>query len=288
MKDIRVGIVGAGVMGVSLAHALTATGYDVSLHDQDTAALGEAAQRMRQAGRLARLGAAASGPTTEQAGELQCVTTLDQLRDCGVVIENVTEDPAAKDRVHRMLDGVLPATAVVAVNTSAVSISKIALATRHPDRVVGAHFMNPVAQSTMVEVIATPYAAPWALETMRRLIRTAGKESVVVSDETGFVINRCLMIFINEAAALLDDGVATPHAVDRLFRGCLGHRTGPLRTADIIGIDTIVHTLHVLSSAYGPARFTPSARLSRMVDEGHLGYKTGRGFYSYATEGKYT
>ncbi|MER6433778.1 3-hydroxyacyl-CoA dehydrogenase family protein [Streptomyces sp900105245] len=285
MKDIRVGIVGAGVMGVSLAHALTATGYDVSLYDHDAEALGRAARRMRQAGRIARLGGAGPGASVEQAGELYCVTTLDKLGDCGVVIENVTEDPVAKEHVHRTLDDVLPATAVVAVNTSAVSISEIALTTRHPDRVVGAHFMNPVSQSTMVEVIATPYAASWALETMQRLIRTAGKESVVVSDATGFVINRCLMIFINEAAALLDDGVATPHAVDRLFRGCLGHRTGPLRTADIIGIDTIVHTLNVLSRAYGPARFTPSARLRQMVDEGHLGYKSGRGFYSYVTEG---
>ncbi|MEV0129720.1 3-hydroxyacyl-CoA dehydrogenase family protein [Dactylosporangium sp. NPDC050688] len=280
-----VGVVGAGVMGASLAHALTARGIDTVLQDTDPAALDEAMHRIAAAGRLARLTGAAGPGRPGPARQARLTGELTELAGCDLVIENVTEDPAVKRSVHQRLDAVLPATAVVAVNTSAVPISDLALATGHPERVIGAHFMNPVATSTMVEVVRTPYVAQWALDRLLEILGQFGKESVVVADAAGFVINRCLMIFINEAAALLDDGVATPQQVDRLFRGCLGHRTGPLRTADIIGLDTVVRTLDVLRDQYGPERFTPSDRLLRMVAAGQHGRKTGQGFYSYTTDG---
>jgi 3-hydroxyacyl-CoA dehydrogenase len=282
MTEATVGIVGAGVMGVSLAEALTARGVDTVLYDRDPAALRSAARRIAGARRLARLTATAPPART---GRLDHATAPAQLSGCALVVENVTEDAAVKEAVHRELDAVLPAATVVAVNTSAIPVSGLALATAHPERVVGAHFMNPVGSSAMVEVIRTPYAAPWALTRLDRLLAELGKESVVVQDVAGFVINRCLMMFVNEAAALLDDAVATPQQVDRLFRGCLGHQTGPLRTADIIGIDTIVDTLAVLSGHHGPERFTPCARLRRMVAAGHLGRKTGQGFYPYVDGG---
>lgn len=294
MNTTTVGVVGAGVMGASLAHALTARGIDTVLHDTDPAALDEAMHRIAAAGRLARLtggavpgqpGPARPAHQAHQARQARLTGELTELAGCDLVIENVTEDPAVKRSVHQRLDAVLPATTVVAVNTSAVPISDLALATGHPERVIGAHFMNPVAMSTMVEVVRTPYAAQWALDRLLEILGQFGKESVVVADAAGFVINRCLMIFINEAAALLDDGVATPQQVDRLFRGCLGHRTGPLRTADIIGLDTVVRTLDVLRDQYGPERFTPSDRLLRMVAAGQCGRKTGQGFYTYTTDG---
>jgi 3-hydroxyacyl-CoA dehydrogenase len=288
MNTTIVGVVGAGVMGASLAHALTARGIDTVLQDTDPAALDEAMHRIETAGRLARLtGAGVNGQPGQPgpARRARLTRELTELAGCDLVIENVTEDPALKQSVHQRLDAVLPATAVVAVNTSAVPISDLALATGHPERVIGAHFMNPVAASTMVEVVRTPYVAQWALDRLLAILGQFGKESVVVADAAGFVINRCLMIFINEAAALLDDGIATPQQVDRLFRGCLGHRTGPLRTADIIGLDTVVRTLDVLRDQYGPERFTPSDRLLRMVAAGQHGRKSGHGFYSYTTDG---
>jgi 3-hydroxyacyl-CoA dehydrogenase len=274
-----VGIVGAGVMGASLAQALTGRGIDTVLHDHDPRVLATAAGRMRSESRLARLRRRTEGAPV---GHLRCTGDLADLAAARVVVENISEDPAAKEAVHRRLDGLLSPEAVVAVNTSAVPISALALATTHPDRVVGAHFMNPVAVSTMVEVVRTPYLATWALDVLRDLVDRLDKQVVVVGDVAGFVVNRCLMMFVNEAAALLDDSVATPAEVDQLFRGCLGHRTGPLRTADLIGLDTVVRTLDVLAAHHGPDRFTPCPRLLRMVRGGQLGRKSGQGFFHYS------
>ncbi|QMU67389.1 3-hydroxyacyl-CoA dehydrogenase family protein [Streptacidiphilus sp. P02-A3a] len=280
MNDLTVGVVGAGVMGSSLAQSLTAAGIGTVLYDSDPQARTAAGFRVAAASRLARLSAARAdaGPP----GRLTVADALTELSGCDLVIENVVEDPEVKRQVHVALDAVLKPGAVVAVNTSAVPVSGLALATDHPERMVGAHFMNPVAASVMVEVVRTPYTAAWALRGLEELLRRLGKESVVVDDQAGFVINRCLMMFISEAAALVDDGVATAREVDRLFRACLGHRTGPLRTADLIGIDTIVHTIDVLRDHYGPERFTPSPALLRMADAGRLGRKTGEGFYHYS------
>ncbi|MBM2620371.1 3-hydroxyacyl-CoA dehydrogenase family protein [Actinoplanes sp. LDG1-06] len=281
MNGYSVGVVGAGVMGASLAQALVGRGFDTVLLDTDPAALRSAADAVAAADRLTRL---RRGAPQTPPGQLTYASSTAALAGCRIVVENITEDPAAKEKVHRELDAVLAADTVVAVNTSAVPISGLALATEHPERVLGSHFMNPVALSEMVEVIRSPYTADWALDRMHDLIGALDKSAVVVGDVAGFVINRCLMMFVNEAAALLDDDVATPQQVDRLFRGCLGHRTGPLRTADVIGVDTIVRTLDVLAEHHGPDRFTPSARLRRMVADGHLGRKSGQGFYRYSDE----
>lgn len=280
MSELTVGVVGAGVMGLSLVHALTTAGIDTVLTDSDTEVLVGVPSRLAAAGRLARL--TTGQAATRHQGRLELSGDIAALKACDLVIENVVEDQEVKADVHQRLDEVLGEHAVIAVNTSAVPVTSLALATGHPERMVGAHFMNPVAASSMVEVVRTSYTAAWALEMLERLLGLLGKQSVVVGDAAGFVINRCLMMFISEAAALLDDQVATAQQVDRLFRGCLGHRTGPLRTADIIGIDTIVRTLDVLSDHYGPERFTAAPRLRHMVAEGRLGRKTGHGFYHYS------
>ncbi|MFD6091116.1 3-hydroxyacyl-CoA dehydrogenase family protein [Oerskovia sp. NPDC060338] len=279
--DLLVGVVGAGVMGVSLAHAMTSVGITVVIHDNDPAALASAQTEVMRASRLARL---SLGRATSDPAPLRTSHDLADLAACHLVVENVTEDVAVKQAVHQELDAVLSADAILAVNTSAVPITSLALASEHPERVVGAHFMNPVATSSMVEVVRTSYTSAHAVEFLTGVLDRMGKERVVVNDAAGFVINRCLMMFVNEAAALLDDGVATAPQVDRLFRGCLGHRTGPLRTADVIGVDTIVDTLHILSDHYGPARFAPSTRLLTMLQAGHLGRKSGRGFYDYGED----
>ncbi|WP_329563899.1 3-hydroxyacyl-CoA dehydrogenase family protein [Kitasatospora sp. NBC_01266] len=289
MNQLTLGIVGAGVIGSSLAQAVLDSGLDVVLHDNDPQALANAEQRMATERRMARLG----GRRPAAEGTLTLATELSALAAADLVVENIVEDEAAKTEVHRRLDQVLAPRTVVAVNTSAVPVTSLALATDHPDRVLGAHFMNPVGLTTMVEAVRTPHTAPWAVEALRDLLARMGKSTVVVDDAPGFVINRCLMIFVNEAAALLDDGVASPLEVDRLFQGCLGHRSGPLRTADLIGVDTVVRTLEVLARQFGaegarrpegpqrPERFEPCARLRRMVADGHLGRKSGHGFFTY-------
>lgn len=274
-----IGIVGAGVMGLSLAHAMLAAGLDVVLHDSNLAALGALDREMRNARRVARL-ASGRGPAGPE-GALRPVGDLADLAICRLVVENVTEDPQVKEAVHLELDRVLPSDAIVAVNTSAVPITPLATVNSYPDRIVGAHFMNPVATSQMVEVVRTVHTSERALAVLAGVLDRLRITMVIVEDAAGFVISRCLMMFVNEAAALLDEGVATPAQVDRLFRGCLGHRTGPLRTADLIGIDTIVNTLRVLATHYGPDRFTPSKRLIAMLDAGDLGRKSGKGFYDY-------
>lgn len=279
MSDLTVGVVGGGVMGISLVQALVTAGIDTVLTDNDPDVLARAPTLLSAAGRLARL---STVPAAASGGHLELIKDLTDLHGCELVIENVVESQQVKEHVHQRLDAVLSEYAVVAVNTSAVPITGLAVATSHPERMVGAHFMNPVATSAMVEVVRTIYTARWALETLDRVLDLLGKTSVVVADAAGFVINRCLMMFISEAAALLDDQVATPQQVDQLFRGCLGHRTGPLRTADIIGIDTIVRTLDVLSAHYGPERFTAAPRLRHMVAEGRIGRKAGHGFYDYS------
>lgn len=273
------GVVGAGVIGTSLAHAASRAGIPVVLHDVAPEALRASESAMGATERLVRLrrGAAATAPVRR-------TTDLADLADCGVVVENITEDIDAKEAVHRAIDEILPRDRVIAVNTSAVPITRLALATEHPGRFVGAHFMNPVALIDTVEVVRTEYTDPGTLDRIQLLLKRIGKRGIIVADAAGFVINRCLMMFVNEAAALHADGVAGPAEIDRLFQGCLGHRTGPLRTADLIGLDTVVRTLDVLAHYYGPARFTPAPILRRMVDAGRLGRKSGQGFYTYAED----
>ncbi|KOG88073.1 3-hydroxyacyl-CoA dehydrogenase family protein [Streptomyces varsoviensis] len=278
-RKTPVGVVGAGVIGCSVAHAVARAGAPVTLYDNSPKALDSVADTLRTAERITRLrkGRAALAPVTPTSDPRR-------LADCEVVIENVTEDIAVKERVHRELDAVLAPESVVAVNTSAVPITRLALATAHPGRVIGAHFMNPVALIDAVEVVRTAYAEPAALERLRSFLSLIGKRSVVVADAAGFVINRCLMMFVNEAADLHAAGVAGPEEIDQLFQDCLGHRSGPLRTADLIGLDTVVRTLEVLAHYYGPARFTPAPLLRQMVDAGRLGRKSGRGFYRYTAD----
>ncbi|MDI5961384.1 3-hydroxyacyl-CoA dehydrogenase family protein [Streptantibioticus silvisoli] len=278
----RVGVVGAGVIGSSVAQAVARSGIEVVLQDASPEALATARRSMATGERLARL---RKGPG--QQAPVTFTGTLADLAGCDLVIENVTEDITLKEEVHRALDAVISPECVVAVNTSAVPVTRLALATGHPGRMVGAHFMNPVSLIDTVEVIRPEYADDDAVKTLQALLERMGKASVVVADMAGFVINRCLMMFINEAADLCASGVATPAEADRLFRGCLGHKSGPLRTADLIGIDTIVRTLEVLARYYGPARFTPAPVLLRMIDAGRLGCKTGQGFYVYTAEGEH-
>jgi 3-hydroxybutyryl-CoA dehydrogenase len=277
MSTPTLGVIGAGVIGSSVAHAAAAAGYTVTLVDTDTAALDAARAAVRRHERLAAL-LGGGGP---RRLDVRPTTDLADVAGVDFVVENTTESEQGKRELYPLLDKVLAPEVTIAANTSAVPIARLAECLADPGRVVGAHFMNPVDRIDMVEVVRAPSTSDAALAAVDELLGRMGKRSVVVNDAPGFVINRILMPVVNLAAAVVADGVATPSQVDELFKGCLGHTSGPLRTADLIGIDTVVRTLEVLHEHYGTDEFTTHPELRRMVAQGRTGAKSGRGFYSY-------
>ncbi|AGL14996.1 3-hydroxyacyl-CoA dehydrogenase family protein [Actinoplanes sp. N902-109] len=271
-----VGVVGAGTIGSSVAHAAATAGLSVVLVDRTPAALAAAVTRIRGHQRLARL---TGGEVTEL--DLRTTTELGELSGVDIVVENITENEQAKAALYAELDEVLKPGVAIAANTSAIPIDRLAAPLTDPARVAGVHFMNPVARIGTVEVVRGPQTAGATLAAVAGLLTRMGKQWVTVNDAAGFVINRVLMVVCNLAAALVDEGVASPGEVDTLFRGCLGHRTGPLRTADLIGIDTVVDTLDVLHAHHGTAEYVAHPALRAKVAAGHLGQKSGAGYFTY-------
>ena len=283
MEIRKVGVVGAGVMGIGLGQSLAQTGHEAILVDVSDAILERARGEIRQGLRFQGMfqkGAQREDPGTVLA-RIAFTTDLAALAEVDFVIENVPEKWELKREVYPRLDAVCPERAVFAVNTSCISITRVGGLTGRPDRVIGMHFMNPVPLKPMVEVIRGHHTSDATLETARQLLRQMGKDSIVVGDLPGFVSNRILMLTINEAVCVLQDGVATAEQVDQLFKTCFGHKMGPLETADLIGLDTILYSIEVLYDSYKDSKYRPSPLLAKMVDAGLLGRKSGRGFYDY-------
>jgi 3-hydroxybutyryl-CoA dehydrogenase len=197
------------------------------------------------------------------------------------VIENVTEQWAIKRELYVRLDKLCPPSTPFAVNTSAISITRVASITSRPDRVIGMHFMNPAPLMPMVEIIRGYHTSAATVEQGQALVAAMGKVSIVVNDSPGFVTNRVMMLMINEAIFLLQEGVATVEDVDRLFKTCFGHKMGPFETADLIGLDTVLYSLDVLYDSFKESKYRPCPLLAKMVDAGLHGRKTGTGFYDY-------
>ncbi|MFC7993243.1 3-hydroxyacyl-CoA dehydrogenase family protein [Streptomyces pilosus] len=277
MSTLTLGVIGAGVIGSSVAHAAAASGCAVILVDTDPTALEAARAAVRRHERLAAL----TGGRGPRPLDIRFSSELTDVAGAKFVVENTTESEAGKRELYPLLEKVLAPDVTIAANTSAIPITRLAERLTDPGRVVGVHFMNPVDRIAMVEVVRAPSTSDGALADVEDLLARMGKESVVVNDAPGFVINRVLMPVVNLAAAVVADGVATPNQVDELFKGCLGHTSGPLRTADLIGLDTVVRTLEVLHEHYGTDEFATHPHLRRMVTEGRTGIKSGRGFYSY-------
>lgn len=279
-----VGVVGAGVMGRGLAQDLGQHGYKVHLIDVDDGILEDAKRSIRQSLRAQLLqgGLSRKGESTDTVlGRIHTSTDLETLADADFVIENVTEKWDIKKTIYPVLDRICPAHAVFAANTSAISITRIASLTERPDRVLGMHFMNPVPMKKMVEVIRGFHTSDDTLSIAQQLLQGFGKECVVVSDSPGFVSNRVLMLTVNEAAFLVHDRVAEPADVDKIFRDCFGHTMGPLATADLIGLDTILYSIEVLYESFNDGKYRPCPLLKKMVDAGLHGRKNGQGFYAY-------
>lgn len=283
MPERVVGVVGAGVIGRGVGQSLAEAGHRVVLVDVDDAILTRALDDIRRnagARRLLTKGAAAS--PEELLARIDATTDAAALAAASFVIENVTERWAVKEPVWRHLDRVCPPGTVLAANTSAIPIAKLAAATsgRSP-YVLGIHFMNPVPLKDTVEVIRSADTADATVDDALDLLASMGKGALVVNDAPGFVSNRILMLTINEAIAVLDEGVADAETIDAVFTRCFGHPMGPLATGDLIGLDTIADTLAVLGDETGDERFRPARLLDELVAEGRFGRKSGRGVFDY-------
>lgn len=275
---MKIGVLGAGVMGAAIATLAIGHGVPVVLVDVDDDTLAKARKEVRQQLKLARL--MGKLPRT---GEAELVTTTDyaDLADVTSVIEAVTEKPELKAKVLAEVSGVVKPGTVIVSNTSAIPVDEMADSVARPEDLCAIHFMNPPYLIRAVEVIRGPRTGDETMSKVTDLLAALDRDGVVVGDGPGFVINRILQRSINEAARIVEEGRATPEAVDAAFEGCLGHRTGPLATADLIGLDNVVDSLRVLHERTGDRGYEPCDLLVAKVAAGDFGRKTGRGFYEH-------
>jgi 3-hydroxybutyryl-CoA dehydrogenase len=277
MRFERVLVVGAGQMGSGIAQVMAASGRSVALHDAAPGAIEKGLAGMGKS--LEKL--AAKGASHDPADVLARVAAVDDLVDVDLMVEAVVEDEAVKQDIFRRADAVLGPEAVLASNTSSIPIASLAAVTRRPERVVGMHFFNPVPVMALVEVVRAPGTADEIVGEIVALARELGKTPAEVNDFPGFVSNRILMPFLNEAAHALQDGVAEAEAIDTIAKLGFNHPMGPLALADLIGLDTCVSILEVLRAGLGDEKYEPCPLLREHVAAGRLGRKTGQGFYSY-------
>jgi 3-hydroxybutyryl-CoA dehydrogenase len=279
-----IGVVGAGVIGAGVAQALAQAGHDVVLVDTSQDALDRVVEGVKRGVAMAALLTRERLDADDVLQRITRTTDYQALSPASFVVENATEDEAVKAAIYPRLDETCREDAVLAANTSAVPIAKLASLTRRPDRVLGMHFMNPVPLKPTVEVIRGPETSDATIDAALDLLESMGKEGIVVKDSPGFVSNRILMLTVNEAIAVLQEEIAPAEDIDRIFKTCFGHKMGPLETADLIGLDTILNTLKVLVAETGDGKFTPSQLLVEKVSAGEIGRKSGRGFYAYENE----
>jgi len=277
-----IAVIGAGTMGSGIAHVFARSGFDVILCDVAEPALDAALARIRtNLGREAAKGKLAADQVEPAVARIQTTTNLDALAAAGFAVEAAGERFELKAELFRSLDAILPNEAILASNTSSISITKLAAQTSRPAQVIGMHFFNPVPVMALVEIIRGLQTSPETYTTVRELAIRLGKTPVEVNDSPGFVSNRVLMPLINEAAYTVMEGVATAEAVDQVFQLGMAHPMGPLTLADFIGLDVCVDILRVLHSGHGDPKYRPCPLLVKMVDAGWLGRKSGQGFYKY-------
>ncbi len=269
-------VVGAGQMGAGIAQVVAGSGRGVSLHDSQSGAVERALEGMsRSLAKLAEKGGA------DPEVVLGRVTEVDDVVPADLMIEAVVEDVAIKQELFARADAALPPQAVLASNTSSIPIASLAAATDRPDKVIGMHFFNPVPVLQLVEVVRAERTSDETAAAIVELARDLGKTPAEARDFPGFVSNRILMPFINEAAYALQDGVAEPEAIDTIAKLGFAHPIGPLALADLIGLDTCVAIMDVLHEGLGDPKYAPCPLLREHVAAGRLGRKSGRGFYEY-------
>jgi len=277
-----VGVVGAGTMGSGIAHVFARAGFPVLLCDVEERLLDRAMGLIR-----INLGREAAKGRLQQAEIEPALARITPTLDCEALggadfaVEAASERFDVKAEIFRELDRILPKSAVLATNTSSISITRLGAETRRPGQVIGMHFFNPVPVMALVEIVRGLATSDAAFAAVYALALKLDKTPVAVNDAPGFVSNRVLMPLINEAAFAVMEGVATPEAVDRVFKLGMAHPMGPLTLADFIGLDVCVDILRVLQEGFGDPKYRPCPLLVRMVDAGWLGRKSGRGFYTY-------
>jgi len=283
MGEIQtVGVIGAGTMGSGIAHVFARSGFNVLLCDVEQRFLDRALASIRtNLGREAAKNKLAESDVELAIERITAVVDREALRAADFAVEAASERFEIKSEIFRALDRILPESAILATNTSSISITKLAAQTQRPAQVIGMHFFNPVPVMALVETVRGLATSDATFATVHGLAVKLGKTPVEVNDAPGFVSNRVLMPLINEAAFAVMEGVATAEAVDQVFRLGMAHPMGPLTLADFIGLDVCVDIMRVLQEGYGDPKYRPCPLLVRMVDAGWLGRKSGRGFYSY-------
>lgn len=283
MKTKKIGVVGAGVMGRGVAQSFAASGYEVILVDIKNEVLEIAREEIFNSIRFQ--GFFNKSKELEKPEEVICriifTTDYQLLKDVEFLVENVPEKWEIKRDVYEKIDNICIPECIFAVNTSCISITKVASLTNRPANIIGTHFMNPVPIKKTIEAIRGYHTSEKTIEATRDILGTIGKECIVVNDYPGFVSNRISHLFMNEAAFVVQDQVAVPGDVDDIFKKCFGHTMGPLETADLIGLDTVVDSLDILYESYQDPKFRCCPLLRKMVHAGLCGKKSKQGFYTY-------
>jgi 3-hydroxybutyryl-CoA dehydrogenase len=277
-----IGVLGAGQMGNGIAHVFAASGHEVRLYDvsdtQLAAALGTIEQNLA---RQAKKGLLEAARLPEVLGRIRTTRDVKDLAGCELVVEAVTESERLKLEIFRSLDETVPDDAILASNTSSIPITRIASATRRPDKVIGMHFMNPVPVMALVEVTRGHATSDDTFQAVARLVTELGKTIAVSQDYPGFIVNRILIPMINEAAFAVFEGVASVEDIDKGMKLGTNQPMGPLELADFIGLDTVLSIASVLYDGFKDPKYRPCPLLVKMVNAGHLGRKSGRGFHRY-------
>ena len=281
MADEVVGIVGAGTMGRGIAQVFAQAHYRVRLYDSVQGQVeGAATSIMDSLRRMERAGRLKERMEAIQA-RIEGVGDIAELSEASIVVEAINEDKELKRGIFGQLDGIAGEDAILASNTSSVSITALAGATSRPDRVVGIHFMNPAPIMPLVEIVQGELTSPETMERAGRVVESLGKTAVVAADRPGFIVNRLLAPMINEAAFALMEGVCSREDIDKAMKLGTRHPMGPLELADPIGLDVLLALMEVLHQEFGESKYRPCPLLRRMVESGKLGRKSGAGFYEH-------
>jgi 3-hydroxybutyryl-CoA dehydrogenase len=279
----KIGVVGCGLMGSGIAQTAAQAGLQVTVREVSTELIDKGFANIdKSLARLVQRGTLTAAQRDAARNRLRGTTKLDDLAGCDLIIEAITEQLAPKKELFRALDAVCPAQTIYASNTSSLSITEMAVATRRPERFVGLHFFNPVPMMKLTEVIRTIATDPQVYEEVAALAGRLGKMAVRTSDRTGFVVNRLLVPYLLDAVRALEEGVATIPDIDQAMKLGCGHPMGPLTLLDFVGLDTTYYIANIMFEEFKERRFAPPPLLRRMVMAGWNGRKSGRGFYEYS------